>query len=631
MPEIQWYTGAGSVAAYNDARTPAFQRLVQMWGSHLPQSCVAALGPIYSWKCYLPVLSYPHLTVPSFIIEAITDSVVLGHYECMSPQSLTTPGGAWYAAQYAANVTRNMRAVVANKRDGIFAASCLIHCEFSLVGPLIGGQSAFGALFSWAQSHFAGEGGTGAHSFVDDSDAHGWYWPPTGLKCPAAAHATIVDDVVAPPMSAATVGDLQPVYDWPTQNCAQEHQPDKNRCAFSFKCKNMTEQNIGLCRDCDPDVVDAPTKAFRRPKLHGAGEETALTGSVNWGSRYDIGPDLDSVKHNCDVYYNASWRQEPQLYASREWIQSPWIFANQTAVGLTHMEHHCDAQGSAGSLSCAALNLSSGQGDFSAVTLLSSKNGGRSWEHARPPPHHVVAAFPQNFSVGGNRLGFRSPSNIVAGQGKLEGWFYATVESGWGAPGKENACEQFVDPLGLQHFCGCMMRTRDLTDPHSWRAWDGAAFSVGLFATPWDQPAPDPAKHVCQPTINMTYPSILWSTFYSKYIILGTTGGNDHDGWSFQLSDDLITWGAQLALNTSSLTSVGGPGGNRSALDTRVGYALYAYPSLLDPTSPSMNYDTIGESGFLYLMGRRTPIPQATKPRGFYIMQDVLRVKVAFS
>ena len=77
------------------------------------------------------------------------------------------------------------------------------------------------------------------------------------------------------------------------------------------------------CRDCDPDVVDAPTKAFRRRGLSGE-EETVLMGSVNWGSRGDVGPTLDSVKHTCDVYYNKTWRQEPWLYASREWIQSPW-------------------------------------------------------------------------------------------------------------------------------------------------------------------------------------------------------------------------------------------------------------------------------------------------------------------
>ena len=305
------------------------------------------------------------------------------------------------------------------------------------------------------------------------------------------------------PLNAATVGDIQSVYDWPNENCAQHHAPDLARCAFSFKCKNMTEQNLGSCRDCDPDVVDAPTKAYRRRRSSG-GEETVLQGSVNWGSRAQIGLALDSVKHSCEVYYNATWRQEPQLYASREWIQSPWIFPNQSMIGLTHMEHHCDTAGSDGSLSCQALNLSVGGGDFSAVTLLASDNGGRSWYHARRPPGHVVAASPQNFTAGGNRLGFRSPSNIVQGVGDQAGFYFATVTSGWGAPGGEGGCDKYVDPKELQHFCTCMMRTRDLTDPHAWRAWNGSDFSVPLFATPWDSPTPNPADHVCKPTIAMT-------------------------------------------------------------------------------------------------------------------------------
>ena len=135
---------------------------------------------------------------------------------------------------------------------------------------------------------------------------------------------------------------------------------------------------------------------------------------------------------------------------------------------------------------------------------------------------------------------------------------------------------------------------------------------------------------MCQPTINVTYPSLLWSTHYRKYILLGTTGGHDHAGWSFALSDDLVSWGPQVPINTSSLAATGGPGGNRTVRSQEEGYALYAYPSLLDPGSSRSNYDSIGVSGYVYLMGRRTPIPQATTPRGFYIMQDVVRVKVSF-
>lgn len=97
------------------------------------------------------------------------------------------------------------------------------------------------------------------------------------------------------------------VYNWDVEHCPKH--PDYNRCAFSFKCKNMTAQNLNLCRDCDPDVPDAPSKAFRRVKSDETvltqSYETVLTQSVNWGSRPNVGPDLNSVKHDCNnIYYN---------------------------------------------------------------------------------------------------------------------------------------------------------------------------------------------------------------------------------------------------------------------------------------------------------------------------------------
>lgn len=392
--------------------------------------------------------------------------------------------------------------------------------------------------------------------------------------------------------SGKVIDDLQFVYDWTSEHCPKH--PDRSRCLYSYKCRNITEQNLNLCRDCDPDVVDAPTKAFRRTSKSG-NEETVLLGSVNWGSRAQIGPTLNMVRHTCDVYYNKTWIQQDSMYASREWIQGTWAFPNQTVVALTHMEHH---------------NLTTGAGDFSAVTLLHSLDGGRTWDRARKPPAHVIAASPLNYSLGGNRLGFRSPSNILEGR---DGFYYATVTSGWG----NSDCSQFVDPLKLQHFCTCIMRTQDLTDPHAWKAWDGHTFNTSLAGTPWDVPPAVPSRQVCQPITEMTYPSILWSTYFNKYIMLGTTQGRDHAGWSFQLSDNLIHWSNATALEVHSFD----PKGNTT-------YNLYAYPSLLDPESSRQNYDRIGKRGFLYLIGRKNPLPRVN--HSYYLVQDILRVMVQF-
>ena len=83
VPEIHWFTGAHHTTPPDDLRTPAFRRLVELYQSYLPEACVRAMGAD-AYKCELPHFSYPHLTVPVFIIEAITDSVVLGGFEGVS-------------------------------------------------------------------------------------------------------------------------------------------------------------------------------------------------------------------------------------------------------------------------------------------------------------------------------------------------------------------------------------------------------------------------------------------------------------------------------------------------------------------------------------------------------------------
>jgi hypothetical protein len=68
---------------------------------------------------------------------------------------------------------------------------------------------------------------------------------------------------------------------------------------------------------------------------------------------------------------------------------------------------------------------------------MQSLDGGASWAHALPPPAHLVAASPvawtEALGAAGQSFGFRSPSSIVAGRGDQAGYFFATVTAGWGS------------------------------------------------------------------------------------------------------------------------------------------------------------------------------------------------------
>ena len=71
----------------------------------------------------------------------------------------------------------------------------------------------------------------------------------------------------------------------------------------------------------------------------------------------------------------------------------------------------------------------------------------------------------------------------------------------------------------------CLIRTADLADPASWRAWGGADFNVSLAANAYLDDTVVPSEHICTPLTDMTYISLLFSTHYNAHIIVGTTHG----------------------------------------------------------------------------------------------------------
>ena len=348
--------------------------------------------------------------------------------------------------------------------------------------------------------------------------------------------------------------------------------------------------SLSISEGCDCDIADAPLRMFRRSG--GDGRVFALA-SVDLGSRGFAGADARSLEHQCALYANSTRHASFGELSNYEWVHSSWYFReNNSAVALTHMEWDCK-----GPETCPWYGL--GYSFFSAVTLFSSPDGGASWRRAVPlPAPHVVAVSPipwtEAIGAAGQSYGFRSPSSIVAGRGALAGWYYATVTAGWG----RGAFRGQLDGA-------CMMRTRDLTDPASWRAWGGADFSVPLAASPYAPgPPPDPAAHTCAPFTNATYLTLAWSSLFSAYMAFGTANGDDHGGWAFALSADLASWGPWAPVSVGAFIA---PGGNGTVVPT--GKALAGrFVKRADPRDPAIWYEDEGRTE-RRSVGSCTPCP----------------------
>ena len=389
----------------------------------------------------------------------------------------------------------------------------------------------------------------------------------------------LVFSIAAATPSSHVLGPVEIIYDWQRDHCDNGVEP------------------------WQWDVPDAPARMYRRSN------ETVLIASVNLGSRANRGIDANHLKHTCEVYHNTTCGNQqfgpncegataiccdPSLWSDREWIYSPVYFPeNDTLVALTHMEFH--NQNLTRETSCSAIKTGSGACWFNAITSHRSTDGGRSWSHLRPAPHHLVAAQPYRQPEGGpgpangkSPMGYEAPSNVV--RDTKTGWYYAAIQT-WSYKAQTSASEWGKRHGGYNGSGSCMIRTRDVHDPTSWRAWRNTTTTGGAWDVKFVDPYNDdpstyvPEEHVCTPVFNIGYPSLVWSTLYNKWIITGSKVW-DCSTVIFALSDDLIHWSSPYALYQPTCSANG---------DYRE-----IYPSLMDPASPSPNFDVVGELPYVY-------------------------------
>jgi hypothetical protein len=205
--------------------------------------------------------------------------------------------------------------------------------------------------------------------------------------------------------------------------------------------------------------------------------------------------------------------------------------------------------------------------------------GGEAADSARAA--HVVAGPPQRWDPGEGRApgpyGYFTPSNIVR---REDGFYYALFFA--------------LPERGNQHRRGsCVMRTADLSDPGSWRAWNGAAY---------DLPMPSPYTAAAATACTIVFPhgvngSLTFNTFLDRYLYIGASGalvdGVLRCGFLYATSADLVTWSAPRVLKEAPVPippcAAGGPNTGREY-----------YPSLIDHDDTTVNFEVTGRTGFLY-------------------------------
>jgi hypothetical protein len=167
---------------------------------------------------------------------------------------------------------------------------------------------------------------------------------------------------------------------------------------------------------------------------------------------------------------------------------------------------------------------------------------------------------------------------------------------------------------------GCLLRSYDVSQPSSWRAWDGTGFRH-QFLDPYRSTV-DP-QHLCKPLIGEVLSSLVYSTYLKRWVLtstqeeIGGTPGLETTTYVFvyRTSRDLVNWSDPLRILAGTRNDLGCRNPDR-----------VAYPSLLDPTSTSRTFQTIGKRAYLYY----TQFNRTMCGVGYGYDRDLVRVPVEF-
>lgn len=331
------------------------------------------------------------------------------------------------------------------------------------------------------------------------------------------------------------------------------------------------------------DGPDSPARAWR----DGNGI-TLLAGSEQ--TRISRGPTLDRLRRDCPILHQGARDDAPGAFDDRTWIASPYREPSGRLIALAHVEYHgharpgrCIARTYVACWWNSIIELSGP--DFTAGS------DGASLVAALPVPHDPAQT---------RRRGYFNPSNII----RRKRFLYAFI---------------FAEDAPPQRRGACLIRRAVGGGPDDWRAWNGREFSVA-FADPYRDASIDPARHVCTPVpgITSTISSVVRQAGTDVHIAVTPATLRDRDGvarsgiW-WMTSTDLIGWTRPRLLLEVPLLWRRDCGAD----------AAFAYPSLLDPDSPTANLETVDGDFWLYLVRIHLDDACKTGPR-----RDLVRLPV---
>ncbi|PIR89082.1 MAG: hypothetical protein COU07_02535, partial [Candidatus Harrisonbacteria bacterium CG10_big_fil_rev_8_21_14_0_10_40_38] len=430
-----------------------------------------------------------------------------------------------------------------------------------------------------------------------------------GQGCPVCGNGKVeIGESCVP-----TTGGEEIVYDYSSDKCASGRNVCSSTGGWDFELPDLPQRAY---RDNQNKLIVPIINSFNTRLVGGS------SGNSSDFARGTLAPECPADNK---AVMASSCENQPNKFNYYEWLSGFFTTTGSTVYALMHNEY---IGGNTGQ--CP----SGGYDDcyYASMSMAKSTDGGKTFTDISGAPNHLVASLPwQHRSNTTGYVGYTIPSLFKRDRGsgadnKFYSLFKALNEDHKNSPGWAYYKQQSE---GI-----CIMRSSNLDDPTSWRAfdWDRNGFT-NQFKNPYTQgecgpglPDTDCTDNICSvvypsaPGIAGAYPgSITWSTYHNKWLLVTEGVVDGVSGAFYSVSDDLINWtkGKLLKAYTPSyLCGLAGTCNNSPS---------YQYPSIIDHNSADRNFITSGKNAYLYLMKHNVPV------QGSNLNRDLVRFPVTFN
>lgn len=354
---------------------------------------------------------------------------------------------------------------------------------------------------------------------------------------------------VSPILASVAVGPREVVFDWTTDRCE------------------------------DLDLPDGPTRVVRA-------EDSSLVLFSGNAPRYfaSRGADFRHLKRDCVApALTSADNLTPQSYENWEWLWSLYRDGS-TWHALIHNEFH----DTFGALCKVGDPSPANPCWYNSITYAVSTDGGHTFTKPLAPAH-VVAAAPNVWTAPTPSTpldgyyyfeGYRAPSNIVKGP---DDYYYSLMD---------------LTPVkGIADFRICVMRTRALGDPSSWRAWDGTGFNLQMSSPYGTGASATPCTALHWPIGDS---SVTYNTYLGRFILVNESnmliGGQRTCGFFYALSADLIHWSQPQLVAEARIPWCDADPQKPGVLEP----VFVLYSSLIDHADTTANFEKTGQTPYLY-------------------------------